>query len=119
MKKSATKQPVKLFFLQDLLMGNRTVYSGHSGTGKKLKMYQSDYGKYAMKPATQEECEKLRDKIEKAAKGLHEFSWNIVSIREITLCNFNSSTECAAFEKLQEEQEEIFRAELEMEEKHL
>lgn len=107
--KNKTKQSEKLYFLQDLLMGNKAVYSGHEGTGKKFKMYQSDYGKYAMNPATREECEKLIKKIEKDAKENCKFQWNIIPITEIQLCNFYSDAEYDAFEKLQKEQSTLIQ----------
>ena len=107
-KANLPSEKPQLFFLQDLLMGSRAVYSGHDGTGKKFKMYQSDYGKYAMNPSTFEECEKLKEKIEKDAKGGCKFKWNIIPITKIDLCNFYEPEEYDAFEKLQQEQRELF-----------
>lgn len=98
----------RLYFLQDLSMGSKTVYSGHSGTGKKFQMYQGDYGKYAMKPATFAACEALKAKIEKDAKGTVQFKWNIVPCTEIDLCNFYSDAEFDAFEALKIKQKELF-----------
>lgn len=99
--------PEKLYFLQDLLMGSRTVYSGHSGIGKKFIMHQSDYGKYVMKPSTLTECELLKAKIEKSARGQAKFNWNIIPITDINLCNFYGPDEQEAFEELQKEQKNI------------
>jgi hypothetical protein len=84
----------KLFFLQDLSFGSeRQVYSGHSGTGRNFKMYQSDYGKYAMRPRTLEECWKLagaieRDALGKNGKGECKFEWKVIPITDVNLYNF-------------------------------
>lgn len=97
----------KLYFVvdQSFARGNQ-VYSGHSGTGKKFQMHMSDYGKYAMIPATKEDCEKLINKIEKDAKGTCEFKWKIIPMTEIELCNFYEDTEWNydAYQKLKQEQ---------------
>lgn len=95
----------KLYFIQDLSFGSvEQVYSGHSGTGSNLKMYQGDYGKYAMKPKTKPECEALIKKIEKDAKGKMTFKWNLIPMTEINLCNFYSAEEQDAYDKLKTEQ---------------
>lgn len=98
----------KLYFLQDLSCGSsKQVYSGHSGTGKKFRMYMSDYGKYAMNPSPYDKCIELQNKIEKDAKGTCTFKWNIVPMTEIDLSNFyedNVNWNQGAFDKLKEEQ---------------
>lgn len=109
MKTTETKTKEKLFFLQDLSSGSsRQVYSGHTGTGKKFKMYNSDYGKYAMQPATEAECKALITKIETAANGACTFQWNIVPITEIDLVNFYEEADQDAFDALKKEQAELF-----------
>ena len=98
----------KLYFIQDLsCCSSEQVYSGHSGTGKNFKMYQGDYGKYAMKPLTKPECETLIKKVEKDAKGKFTFKWNIVPMTEINLCNFYSEEESNAYYELQNKQKLI------------
>lgn len=97
----------KLYFVVDktFARGNQ-VYSGHNGTGRNFKMYMSDYGKYAMVPATKKECEDLINSIEKAAKGTCNFEWELVPMTEIKLCNFYEDTawNYDAFEKMKQEQ---------------
>lgn len=100
----------KLYFIQDLhSFDSRTVYSGHSGKGKKFKIIQGDYGKYAMKPTSKSNCQELIKSIEKDSKGLTKFQWNIVPMTEIKLCNFYEDTEWNfdAYYKLQDEQKNI------------
>lgn len=100
----------KLFFLQDRSFGDsRQVYSGHSGKGKNFRMNQGDYGKYAMKPRSYEDCWKLAGKIEVDAtnsKGelTFDFKWKVVPMTEIELCNFRTQEEQEAYDKLLEEQ---------------
>lgn len=107
----------KLFFLRDNTMasGNQ-VYSGHSGTGKKFDMFMSDYGKYAMKPTSYEDCETLIKKIEKARQGNLKtpiepgyFVWEIIPMTEISLCNFyeDSNWNAEAYNVLKKEQLEL------------
>ena len=102
----------KLYFVVDksFARGNQ-VYSGHSGTGKKFQMHMSDYGKYAMVPATKKECEDLIKRIEKDAKGTCEFDWELVPMIDIQLCNFyeNSKWNYEAFKKLKEEQLKLYQ----------
>jgi hypothetical protein len=103
------RKNTKLYFLVDssFARGNQ-VYSGHSGTGKKFKMFMSDYGKYAMTPTTKTACKDLIKKIEKDAKGKNNnkinFQWNIVPMTEIDLCNFYEQAHYDAYQKLKEEQ---------------
>lgn len=108
-EKKQQEKTEKLYFIQDLSsFDSKTVYSGHSGKGKKFLMYQSDYGKYAMKPATEEVCEKIRLKIERDANMAFEFKWKLIPITEIDLCNFYSDEEYQEFKRLQEEQKKLF-----------
>lgn len=103
----------KLFFLQDLSFGSvRQVYSGHSGTGRNFKMYQSDYGKYAMSPRTLEECWKLAGVIEKDAlgkngKGVCKFEWKVIPITDVNLCNFWDEENQKDFDNLKKVQSSI------------
>lgn len=106
---TTAKKVDKLFFLVDKLTSARQVYSGHSGKGKNIKVYFSDYGKYAMKPATHSECLVLMEKIEKDAIGSDcVFDFSIVPMTDISLCNFYEVAEHEAFEKVQEQQRQIF-----------
>lgn len=110
----ANSKKEKLYYLRDntIAMGDQ-VYSGHYGTGKKFSIYMSDYGKYAMRPITKKECESLIKTIEKAYQGTRKtllqkdyFSWEIIPMSEISLCNFYEDTPWnqEAFNKLKEEQ---------------
>ncbi len=103
-----------LFFIRDISFarGNQ-VYSGHSGTGKKFSMFQSDYGKYAMNPLPKKRCEALIKEIEKAAKGKLKkdfctFTWDIVPMTKIELCNFYEIEEHEAYDRLKAKQTEMF-----------
>jgi len=115
MKDRKIRKNTKLYFVVDksFARGNQ-VYSGHSGTGKKFKMFMSDYGKYAMTPTTKTACKDLIKRVEKDAKGRSKqhiykttFDWVIVPMIQIDLCNFYEEAHYDAYQKLKEEQLKI------------
>ena len=109
---TAQQTPEQLFFLLDKQLGMKTVYSGHKGTGRNFEFYQSDYGKYAMKPLTRAKCEELKKKIEKAAGVHYTADWRIIPMTDIKLCNFNTTEEHDAYYALQEEQKKHYPVKL-------
>jgi hypothetical protein len=100
----------KLYFIQDLSFGSRKqVYSGSSGTGRNFKMFQSDYGKYAMQPQPKSRCKEMIKEIEKNAKGrsglgTSTFKWDLVPMTEIDLCNFYTDDAQKTFDNLKKQQ---------------